>query len=77
MWQGDTLSDLSASHPSLYRSILAEIKKIYVELTPCGTIAGIYARVDRDRGVWKAPANVGVRSVVGPVVKITHEEQES
>jgi uncharacterized protein len=74
---GDTLRDLSASHPSLYRTILAEIKKKYVELTPCGTIAGIYARVDRDRGVWKAPANVGVRSVVGPVLKITHEEQES
>ncbi|HSO86544.1 MAG TPA: phage tail sheath C-terminal domain-containing protein [Draconibacterium sp.] len=74
--QGDNLSDLSASHPSLYRSILAEIKKIYVELSPCGTIVGIYARVDRERGVWKAPANVGVRSVVGPVVKITHEDQE-
>lgn len=74
--QGDTLSALSASHPSLYRSILAEIKKIYVELSPCGTIAGIYARVDRERGVWKAPANVGVRSVVGPVIKITHEDQE-
>ncbi len=74
---GDTLSDLSASHPSLYRSILEEIKKIYVELAPCGTIAGIYARVDRERGVWKAPANVGVRSVVGPVIKITHEEQKS
>jgi hypothetical protein len=74
--QGDNLSDLSASHPSLYRSILAEIKKIYVELSPCGTIAGIYARVDRERGVWKAPANVGVRSVIGPVVKITHEDQE-
>jgi phage tail sheath protein FI len=75
--QGQTLSALSASHPSLYRSILAEIKKIYVELSPCGTIAGVYARVDRERGVWKAPANVGVRSVVGPVVKITHEDQEN
>ena len=74
---GQTLSALSASHPSLYRSILAEIRKLYVELSPCGTMAGIYARVDRERGVWKAPANVGVRSVVGPVIKINHEEQES
>jgi hypothetical protein len=74
---GDTLADLSASHPSLYRSIIAQIRKIYVELSPCGTIAGVYARVDRDRGVWKAPANVGVKSVVGPVIKITNEEQES
>lgn len=74
---GDTLTTLSSSHPSLHRSILVEIKKILVDLSPCGTIAGIYARVDKDRGVWKAPANVGVMSVVGPVTKITHEEQES
>ncbi len=74
--QGQTLSALSASHPSLYRAILAEIKKLYVDLSPCGSIAGIYARVDRERGVWKAPANVGVRSVIGPVVKVNHEEQE-
>ncbi len=74
--QGQMLSALSASHPSLYRAILAEIKKLYVDLSPCGSIAGIYARVDRERGVWKAPANVGVRSVIGPVVKVNHEEQE-
>jgi len=27
-------------------------------LPPSGFIAGIYARVDNARGVWKAPANV-------------------
>jgi phage tail sheath protein FI len=26
------------------------------EFTPCGVIAGIYARTDAQRGVWKAPA---------------------
>jgi uncharacterized protein len=72
-----TLSALKSSRPSVYRSIIAEINKIYAELSPCGSIAGIYARVDRDRGVWKAPANVGVKSIIGPVEKITHEEQES
>ena len=25
---------------------------------PCGTIAGIFARTDTDRGVWKAPAGI-------------------
>ncbi|MGD9928911.1 MAG: phage tail sheath family protein [Mangrovibacterium sp.] len=74
---GTTLSALAASEPSLYRTILAEIAKKHVKLSPCGAIAGIYARVDRDRGVWKAPANVGVKSVVGPLTKITHKEQES
>lgn len=28
------------------------------EFVPCGAIAGIIARTDRDRGVWKAPAGV-------------------
>ncbi|RKD88369.1 phage tail sheath family protein [Mangrovibacterium diazotrophicum] len=74
---GTSLATLASSEPSLYRTILAEIAKKRVVLSPCGAVAGIYARVDRDRGVWKAPANVGVRSVVGPVTKITHQEQEA
>ncbi|MEA0988992.1 phage tail sheath C-terminal domain-containing protein [Pseudomonas aeruginosa] len=28
-------------------------------------MAGVYARVDRERGVWKAPANVGLLGVTG------------
>lgn len=31
---------------------------------PAGHVAGIYARTDRDRGVWKAPANEVVRGMV-------------
>lgn len=27
---------------------------------PSGAVAGVYARVDRERGVWKAPANVEI-----------------
>lgn len=44
-------------------------------LPPSGTIAGVYASVDRDRGVWKAPANVSLNQVIGPAVKISHEQQ--
>ena len=39
-------------------------------------MAGIYAKVDRQRGVWKAPANVSLASVIGPTEKITHEAQQ-
>jgi len=28
------------------------------QLAPCGAIAGIFARADRNRGVWKGPANL-------------------
>jgi phage tail sheath protein FI len=45
-------------------------------IPPSGTIVGIYAQVDATRGVWKAPANVSISSVVGPAYKITSKEQE-
>jgi phage tail sheath protein FI len=28
---------------------------------PCGVVAGVYARTDADRGVWKAPAGIEAR----------------
>jgi phage tail sheath protein FI len=37
----------------------------------------VYASVDRDRGVWKAPANVSLSSVDSLLVKITSDQQES
>ena len=32
------------------------------EVPPSGTIAGLFARTDRERGVWKAPAGIEARS---------------
>ena len=32
--------------------------------------------VDNTRGVWKAPANVSINSVISPAVNITHDDQE-
>ena len=40
-------------------------------------MAGLYTRTDKARGVWIAPANQNLNSVVAPMVKITHEEQET
>ncbi|WP_299222251.1 phage tail sheath C-terminal domain-containing protein [uncultured Aquimarina sp.] len=60
---------------NLYNRIIKELKKHKVTLYPCGAIAGIYASVDRDRGVWKAPANVSVNLVNEPSIAITTEEQ--
>jgi phage tail sheath protein FI len=44
-----------------------------VTLPPSGAIAGVYARVDNARGVWKAPANVSVNNVLGLAVNITND----
>ena|SRR6218665_1472297 len=68
---------LSSTNPAVYQNILAAINNnFFVTLPPSAAIAGIYARVDRERGVWKAPANVGVMSVVGPTINITSAQQE-
>ena len=32
-----------------------------VVIPPSAVMAGVYAKVDSSRGVWKAPANVGVK----------------
>ena len=47
-----------------------------ITLPPSSTIAGVYARVDSDRGVWKAPANVSLNNVSSPTIKISNDDQE-
>lgn len=72
-----TLVEIRDSYTSLYNAIKAELTKQRVTLPPSPAVAGVYATVDRTRGVWKAPANVGLNNVISPAVKITAEEQES
>ncbi len=60
----------------MYKSIVNEVQKEASKLPPGGAMAGIYAMVDNNRGVWKAPANVSMNSVVKPWVKIDNQQQE-
>ena len=60
----------------MYNDIKKALADQRVELPPSAAMAGIYARIDRDRGVWKAPANVSLSSVIGPTVQITSDQQE-
>jgi hypothetical protein len=63
---------------ALYYQIAQEIRDTYdITLYPSAAIAGVYARVDNDRGVWKAPANVSMRMVKDPTVLVTNAEQEN
>jgi uncharacterized protein len=43
---------------------------------PCGVVAGLFARTDSERGVWKAPAGVdaSLRGVQSQVYKLTDPE---
>ncbi len=51
--------------------------QLYVLMPASVAVAGIYAQVDNNRGVWKTPANVNVDLAVRPTIKITDQDQES
>jgi uncharacterized protein len=59
-----------------FNMLLKEIKAQINLMPPSAAIAGIYTLVDNSKGVWKAPANVSLNSVVSPAVNITHYDQE-
>lgn len=67
---------LFASH-DFFRGVKDKLTEFMRTIPPSGAIAGIYATVDRTRGVWKAPANISLNSVIGPSVKIDNRDQEN
>jgi phage tail sheath protein FI len=69
------LSTFKSSDTSVYNQVKTALAALRATLPPSGAIAGIYASVDRDRGVWKAPANVGVASVISLDRSFTDAEQ--
>jgi phage tail sheath protein FI len=67
-------TQLFTNHPVM-KAAVEQVQKT-MSILPCsGAVAGIYATVDRTRGVWKAPANISVNDVVGPTVKINDAVQ--
>jgi phage tail sheath protein FI len=74
--KGKTMGDVKLVANDVYNAVSKDISKaIKVILPPSAAMAGIYARVDSSRGVWKAPANVSVASVSAPAVIVTNEQQ--
>nr|WP_228536787.1 phage tail sheath C-terminal domain-containing protein [Nocardia sp. XZ_19_231] len=47
------------------------------DFVPCGAIAGIYARTDSTRGVWKAPAGLGAGLVGVPELSVSLNDAEN
>ncbi len=72
------LAQLAARNPVLYRAICTDLDKrlavLSIPLPPSAAVAGAYARNDRERGVWKAPANIALRSVSRLVQVIDDDE---
>ena len=55
--------------------VIAESGGKQVTQPPSGHLAGVYARVDAERGVHKAPANEAIRGAIGLTYQVTQDEQ--
>jgi phage tail sheath protein FI len=63
----------ASSNPLIYANVRNELARFSVTLPPSAAVAGIYATVDRTRGVWKSPANESVASVRDLTVRIDND----
>jgi phage tail sheath protein FI len=70
-----TLKSLSTSHTAAYNSIQKQLSEKRVLLPPSPAIAGVITSIDRERGVWKAPANISLQAVIAPTLQVTDEQQ--
>lgn len=68
-------STLIANMP-LYAEIVAKLAVSMNTVPPSGAIAGIYAKTDATRGVWKSPANISINGIIGLTDDINDANQE-
>ena len=58
-----------------YSDILAQYQAEAQVITPSAAIAGVYAMVDANKGVWQAPANVSLSGISNVTELISDREQ--
>lgn len=75
MRRAEGLEQFLLDNDPLYQRVNAAIRTYGVVLPPSGGVAGMYAYVDSNKGVWKAPANESLSSVMGPTIMIDSNDQ--
>ncbi|MEO7313182.1 MAG: phage tail sheath C-terminal domain-containing protein [Chitinophagaceae bacterium] len=73
---GQALSAIKGTSTASYGKLKLAIDQQGVVLPPSSSIAGVYATVDSSRGVWKAPANVGLNGLSDLTFKVTNDIQD-
>lgn len=66
-------TDASNANPLIHANARRELSRFSVVLPPAAAVAGVYATVDRTRGVWKSPANESLASVQSLMVQIDQD----
>jgi phage tail sheath protein FI len=62
---------------AVYNAARAFVATQFVTLPPSAAVAGAYATTDRGRGVWKAPANIGLALVTAPAIRVTDDTNDA
>jgi uncharacterized protein len=70
-----TLKTLKDNYIDYYNAAKDAVKAIELLLPASPAAAGIYAKVDKTRGVWKAPANINITNAVRPEILISSTDQ--
>jgi phage tail sheath protein FI len=61
---------------AVYNAARAFAGAQFITLPPSAAVAGAYATTDRNRGVWKAPANIGLAMVSAPAIAATNDTND-
>ncbi len=59
-----------------YAEIKEKIQHLMKQVPAQGAMAGLYCKNDRDRGVWKSPANMTLQGIVKPLIDLSNQEQD-
>ena len=65
---------IQAKYASIQSQVTAAISKLSPYVPASVAAAAVYCTVDRERGIWKAPANVSLTAVKRPIVSFTDDE---
>lgn len=72
-----TMAELKSKNNALFFAAKGAITDIELLLPASSAVVGKYAEVDGARGVWKAPANVGIDYAIRPEIIISNRQQEN
>lgn len=70
-----TLAELKSKNNAFYFMAKGAINDIEMLLPASSSVVGKYAEIDNSRGVWKAPANIGIDYAIRPERIVGHREQ--
>jgi len=59
-----------------YAALFEQVLEVINVMPPAAAMASVYVRTDNSVGVFKAPADTGLGSLISPTADISDEDQE-